>query len=94
MGELPGLVVTGASGRMGQTLIRLVEGSDKLRLVACVERTGHPWIGRDVGEDHRCSLGHESSGDGAADSRGGSGDEGDFVIETRHGQTLITNHQL
>jgi 4-hydroxy-tetrahydrodipicolinate reductase len=50
MGDLPGLVVTGASGRMGQTLIRLAGVSDKLRLVACVERAGHAWIGRDVGE--------------------------------------------
>ncbi|WP_103258999.1 4-hydroxy-tetrahydrodipicolinate reductase [Tabrizicola aquatica] len=50
MGDLPGLVVTGASGRMGQTLIRLAQGSDKLRLVGCVERAGHAWIGRDVGE--------------------------------------------
>ena len=50
MGDQPGLVVTGASGRMGQTLIRLVQASDKLRLVGCVERAGHPWIGRDVGE--------------------------------------------
>ena len=50
MSDIPGLVVTGASGRMGQTLIRLVQGSEKLRLVACVERAGHTWIGRDVGE--------------------------------------------
>lgn len=50
MGDLPGLVVTGASGRMGQTLIRLASGSEKLRLVACVERAGHAWIGRDIGE--------------------------------------------
>jgi 4-hydroxy-tetrahydrodipicolinate reductase len=50
MGDLPGLVVTGASGRMGQTLIRLVQDSDKLRLVGCVERAGNPWVGRDVGE--------------------------------------------
>jgi 4-hydroxy-tetrahydrodipicolinate reductase len=35
---------------MGQTLIRLAQASDKLRLVGCVERAGHPWIGRDVGE--------------------------------------------
>ncbi len=48
--DQPGLVVTGASGRMGQTLIRLAQASDKLRLVGCVERAGHPWIGRDVGE--------------------------------------------
>lgn len=50
MGDLPGLVVTGASGRMGQTLIRLAGASDKLRLAACVERAGHVWIGQDVGE--------------------------------------------
>jgi 4-hydroxy-tetrahydrodipicolinate reductase len=50
MGNLPGLVVTGASGRMGQTLIRLAGTSDRLRLVGCVERAGHPWIGADVGE--------------------------------------------
>jgi 4-hydroxy-tetrahydrodipicolinate reductase len=50
MSEVPGLVITGASGRMGQTLIRLVQGSDRLRLVGCVERPGNPWIGRDVGE--------------------------------------------
>jgi len=50
MTELPGIVITGASGRMGQMLIRLVAGSDRARLLACVERPGHPWIGRDVGE--------------------------------------------
>lgn len=49
MGDLPGLVITGASGRMGQTLIRLAQGSDRLRLVGCVERAGHPWIGQDAG---------------------------------------------
>lgn len=50
MSELPGIVVTGASGRMGQMLIRTVQASGKARLVACVERAGHAWVGRDVGE--------------------------------------------
>lgn len=45
----PGIVVTGASGRMGQMLIKLVCDSDKVRLVGAVERTGHDWIGQDVG---------------------------------------------
>jgi 4-hydroxy-tetrahydrodipicolinate reductase len=49
MGDLPGLVITGASGRMGQTLIQLATDSDRIRLVACVERAGHAWIGQDVG---------------------------------------------
>ncbi len=50
MSTLPGIVVTGASGRMGQTLIKLIRASDKARLAGCVERSGHAWIGRDVGE--------------------------------------------
>ncbi|WP_298492693.1 4-hydroxy-tetrahydrodipicolinate reductase [uncultured Maritimibacter sp.] len=50
MSELPGIVVNGASGRMGQMLVRLVTESDACRLVGALERTGHNWVGRDVGE--------------------------------------------
>ena len=50
MAELPGIVVTGASGRMGQMLVRLIADSPKSRLVGCLERTGHAWVGQDVGE--------------------------------------------
>ncbi|RNF34904.1 4-hydroxy-tetrahydrodipicolinate reductase [Paracoccus methylarcula] len=47
---LPGIVVTGASGRMGQMLIRLLLESDQARLVGALERPGHDWVGRDIGE--------------------------------------------
>ncbi|WP_412553247.1 4-hydroxy-tetrahydrodipicolinate reductase [Shimia sp. MIT1388] len=50
MQELPGIVITGVSGRMGQMLIKTVSESDKVRLVGAVEREGHDWVGRDVGE--------------------------------------------
>ena len=50
MSDLPGIVITGASGRMGQMLMKTVLASDKARLVGAVEREGHPWIGRDAGE--------------------------------------------
>jgi 4-hydroxy-tetrahydrodipicolinate reductase len=50
MSDLPGIVVTGASGRMGQMLIRTILASDKARLAGCVERPGTAWIGHDVGE--------------------------------------------
>ncbi|MEF3048002.1 4-hydroxy-tetrahydrodipicolinate reductase [Pseudotabrizicola sp. L79] len=50
MADLPGIVITGASGRMGQMLVRLVSASDKMRLVGCVERAGSPALGRDIGE--------------------------------------------
>jgi len=49
MAEQPGIVITGASGRMGQMLIRLVTESGVARLAGCVEREGHPWIGQDAG---------------------------------------------
>lgn len=47
---LPGIVITGASGRMGQMLIRSVSENDRMRLAGAVERKGHDWVGRDVGE--------------------------------------------
>ena len=49
MSDLPGVTITGASGRMGQTLTGLVNASERMRLVGAVERSGHPWIGQDVG---------------------------------------------
>lgn len=49
-GAIPGIVVTGASGRMGQMLIRLLLESDEARLAGALERPGHAWIGRDIGE--------------------------------------------
>lgn len=49
MTEKPGIVITGASGRMGQMLTRAVLASDACRLVGVLEREGHDWIGQDVG---------------------------------------------
>lgn len=49
MSETPGIVITGASGRMGQMLIKTVLDSDKARLAGAVEREGHAWIGQDLG---------------------------------------------
>ena len=50
MSDLPGIVITGASGRMGQMLIRTVLDSGKARLVGAVVRHDDPWLGRDLGE--------------------------------------------
>ncbi|KAF0676571.1 4-hydroxy-tetrahydrodipicolinate reductase [Profundibacterium mesophilum] len=49
MSKLPGIVVTGASGRMGRMLIEAVCASDAARLVGAVEQPGHDWIGQDAG---------------------------------------------
>ncbi|AMY71409.1 4-hydroxy-tetrahydrodipicolinate reductase [Frigidibacter mobilis] len=49
MTDLPGIVVTGASGRMGRMLIAAVAASGKARLVGALEREGHAWVGQDAG---------------------------------------------
>jgi 4-hydroxy-tetrahydrodipicolinate reductase len=35
---------------MGQMLINVINESDRATLVGAIERTGHSWVGRDVGE--------------------------------------------
>ena len=49
MHDLPGIVITGAAGRMGQTLIKAVSESDTMRIAAVLERPGHAWVGQDIG---------------------------------------------
>ncbi len=43
------MAVMGASGRMGQMLVQLIDASDMAQLSAVVERAGHDWIGADLG---------------------------------------------
>lgn len=50
MSDLPGIVVTGVSGRMGQMLVRTIADSPRARLIGALERAGHDWIGADVGK--------------------------------------------
>lgn len=58
MTDLPGIVVTGVSGRMGQMLVQIINASEKARLIGAVERKGHDWIGKDLG----ASMGGAESG--------------------------------
>ena len=44
------IAVTGVAGRMGQMLVRAVTERDDVVLAGATERTGHAWIGRDLGE--------------------------------------------
>ena len=43
------ITVLGASGRMGQMLIQAVDESDAATLFAVTERSGHDWVGADLG---------------------------------------------
>lgn len=58
MEQTPGIVVMGASGRMGQMLVGAVQAHPQLRLVGAVERSGHPWLGQDLGQ----SMGGAATG--------------------------------
>ena len=44
------VVILGAAGRMGQTLIRCAGRTPGIVLVAAIERKGHPHVGRDAAE--------------------------------------------
>ena len=55
MSDLPGIVITGATGRMGQMLVKTVVQSGKARLVGAIEREGSEAIGQDIGA--LCGLG-------------------------------------
>lgn len=50
MTDSVGVVVTGVSGRMGQMLVREILDHDRLTLAGALERPGHDWLGRDLGE--------------------------------------------
>lgn len=45
-----GLVVVGAAGRMGRTLIRTISETQGATLVAAIEQAGSPFLGQDAGE--------------------------------------------
>jgi len=49
------LVVVGATGRMGQALLKAIHATPGMKIHAAVARAGSEWIGRDVGE--LCGLG-------------------------------------
>ena len=50
MTDLPGMALTGVSGRMGQMLVETIMASPAARLIGALERPGHDWIGCDLGE--------------------------------------------
>lgn len=77
MTEQPGIVVTGASGRMGQMLMRTIAASEEARLVGAVERAGHDWVGRDAG----IAMGGAALGVIVTDDAAAAFAEADAVID-------------
>ena len=44
------IAITGVSGRMGRMLVETIDHIGDVVVSAAVERSGHPWIGNDLGE--------------------------------------------
>jgi len=44
------VAITGVAGRMGGMLVAAIDAAEGLHLAGALERAGHPWIGRDLGE--------------------------------------------
>lgn len=49
MTQTTGIAITGVSGRMGQMLVREVTAHAEMHMAGAVERSGHDWIGMDLG---------------------------------------------
>ncbi len=45
-----GIIVSGAAGRMGQVVVRLIQQTPGVKLVGAVDRTESPGFGKDAGE--------------------------------------------
>ncbi len=50
MTDTAGIVVNGVSGRMGRMLVQVIAASERAHLAGVLERPGHAWIGKDLGE--------------------------------------------
>lgn len=49
MPEKTNIMIAGVSGRMGQMLVETVREDARFALVSVTERTGHAWVGQDLG---------------------------------------------
>jgi 4-hydroxy-tetrahydrodipicolinate reductase len=71
------IAVTGASGRMGESLIKALNQSKAVALTVAVDRAGSPVIGKDTGE----LIGAESSGIKIVDNLANVIDQFDILID-------------
>jgi 4-hydroxy-tetrahydrodipicolinate reductase len=71
------VAITGASGRMGLTLIKAVSQAPSLSLTAAIDRADSPIIGKDAGE----LIGTESTGIKITDNLAAISDQFDVLID-------------
>jgi 4-hydroxy-tetrahydrodipicolinate reductase len=83
-------IVTGAAGRMGGKIINLISTTDNIRVVGAVDVSGHPIIGRDIGQ----SLGLGNTGILVCDKLSDCIDRADVVIDFTSHEASLKNLKL
>ncbi len=79
------VVVTGAGGKMGSRIISLISVMTEISVVGAVEATGHPIIGRDVGQ----GLGLGRTGVQVCNKLVDCIDQADVVIDFTHHEASL-----
>jgi 4-hydroxy-tetrahydrodipicolinate reductase len=80
-------IVMGAGGRMGGRISALIAAAEGIEAVAAVEMTGHPAVGKDLGE----ILGLGKSGKTIVDDLKKVIDGGDVIIDFTHHESSLQN---
>lgn len=89
-GTVTNVGVVGAAGKMGKTLIELIQGSDALSLTAAVEQPGVPAIGRDAGE----LAGIEPAGVTVVDNLANVAQDIDVLIDFTIASATVANMEV
>ena len=79
------IAITGVSGRMGQMLVRAVDETDAATLAAALERPGHDWLGRDLGQ----AMGGTDRGIKVTDDAAAALADADTVIDFTAPQATV-----
>lgn len=80
-------VVTGAAGRVGGKIISLIFASEGIKVSGAVEVSGHPMVGRDIGQ----SLGLPDMGVVVCDKLSDCIDHADVVIDFTNHESSLNN---
>jgi len=78
-------IVIGGAGKMGSRIINLISATDGIELVGAVERKGHPFVGKDVGEQ----IGLGTIRVAIDDDLESCIDKGDVVIDFSHHDAVV-----
>jgi 4-hydroxy-tetrahydrodipicolinate reductase len=84
------VVVTGAGGRMGGRIISLISSTDDIKVIGAVEVSGHPIIGRDIGQ----GLGLGRTGAIVCDKLDDCIEQADVVIDFTDHEASLKNLKI